>query len=474
MVSRRRILQVGGAALAGLAGCLDRTPGDSSPSETRTHSPTDGQSTTSPTGSPSESSTETSPKVLDDGPTRTPGDVPDWSPEWTLAFDGWNALGLDATDGSLYVTLSRNEGRAGVAEVAPSRQSIPWQTEVEGEAVGGSHATSQGIARGQWGVTLTDETVYLVTGNVLDRLWTRLHAFDRESGERRWSVEHDRELGVVGVDDGLVIAAGLEFFPPPGTTTASHQTPESPLTTVLYGIDEASGSLRWKREFTGVTDTAMAGDRVYVATKKRLVGVRRDGTVQFRYGRGPGTRVAATPERAFYLTGERETATLHGVSPSGRPAWRHDLPVSELLVGDGRLYAGADVVVAVETDGTVRWRDDDYGQWLLLEPNSDRLYTRSGIQADAATAYDVAGAERWTFDPPSTNAWPEAATSAALAAAAITAENANDPFYTLYAVNSDGGATAARGIDTIFDSLGLDGTIYVGDGESRLLALDPS
>lgn len=468
MVSRRHALRAGGAALAGLAGCLDRTSGDSSPTDD-SRSPTDRPDT----ASDSETRPGTPPKNVADGPTRTPGEVPEWAPEWTISFDDWNGLGLDSRGDSLYVALSREAGRAAVAAVDPTNQTVRWQTEADGELVGGSHASSQGIARGQWGVTLTEDTVLLVAGNVRDRLWTRLHAFDRASGDRRWSFEQDRELEVVGVRDGLVVAAGREFYPPPGTTASSHQTPTQPLSSVVYGLDAASGSLRWRQEFTAVTDTAVAGDRVYVATETGLFGLDRGGTRRFSYGRDSGRRVAATPDRAFYLTEDGDTSTLHGVSPGGRGDWRQELAVSELLVGDGRLYAGGGVVAAVETDGTVRWYDDDYGQWLLHESDSDRLYTRSGVQADAATAYDVAGVERWTFDPPSTNAWPEAATSEALAVAAITADDADDSFYTLYAVDSDGRATAARGIDTIFDSHGLDETIYVADGESNVLALDP-
>jgi hypothetical protein len=86
------------------------------------------------------------------------------------------------------------------------------------------------------------------------------------------------------------------------------------------------------------------------------------------------------------------------VAPDGGRDWHHDLPVREFLLEGDRLFAGDDVVVAVGPDGTVVWRDRGHGKWLLLNPDSDSLYTRSGVQADAATAYDTTGDARWTFD----------------------------------------------------------------------------
>lgn len=183
--------------------------------------------------------------------------------------------------------------------------------------------------------------------------------------------------------------------------------------------------------------------------------------------------IADAAERIFYLTGEDAGAVLHGVATSGDGAWQRSLPVEELLVADGRLYAGDEVVVAVEPDGTIAWRDTEHGQWLLLDPSADTLYTRSNRQADAATAYAVTGTERWTFDPPSNDAWPEAATRDAVVVSAITGEHADEHFLTLYSVTANGEATAVLGKDTVFDALGLDGTVYLADGVSNLLALDP-
>lgn len=447
MVSRRRLLQLSAGALATVAGCTDTSDGP----------PAD--------GGPSEQPASTG---AGDGPTTTPdGDLEAWEPAWTLSFDR-NVLGLDAGEDRLYLTLSSNNGPSAIAAVDTAKRSVVWRTETEGEAVSGSHASWQGIARGQWGATIAEDTVYTVAGPAEEREWSALHALDRASGDRRWSVERDRQLAVAGVLDDLVVATGLEFFPGPDQTPVSHQTPEEPLVTVVYGLDPGDGTVRWTREFRAVAEVATSPDGVFVGAGDRLVGLDREGTTTFTVDRGPATRVEAVGGRVYYLSGdpyENGPQTLHGLDPDGSRVWSHNLPVRELLLDGDRLYAGGGTVAAVDPDGTASWRDDDHGQWLLLDPDRDTLYTRSGRQADAVTAYDTDGEARWTFDPPADNAWPEAATADALMVGTVSGP--------AYAVNAEGEATAALERETIFDALGLDGTVYVGDGQSTLLALNP-
>jgi len=83
------------------------------------------------------------PTAAEDVPARTPGEVPEWTPAWTMPFEGWDVPGLDAVAGRV----------AG------------WQ-------------------------------------------WSAVHAFDRASGKRRWSIERERELGIAGLADDLVVATG--------------------------------------------------------------------------------------------------------------------------------------------------------------------------------------------------------------------------------------------------------------------------
>jgi len=464
MVSRRRTLRIAAGALAGAAGCLgDRdgsTPGGS------------------PSGSPATMDDETpddDPTPGDDdtpdGPVTTPGEVPEWRPEWTLTFEGRSVLGLDAADGLLYATLA-GDGASAVAAVDPREGAELWRTPAEGGAVAGSHAADRGIARGKWGVTPAGAVVYAVAGPADDNEWSALHALDRSTGERRWSLRRERELAVAGVADGLVVATGLEFFPGEGETPVGHETPAEPLVTEVYGVDAADGTVRWTREFAGVADATTGPGGAYVAADDRLVALGRDGATRFTYARGPATRVVAGGDRVYYLTGEDEGATVHGVAPGGGADWTRSLPVGELLVDGGRLYAAGDDVAAVAPDGTVAWRDGAHGQWLLTDPAGRTLYTRAGGMADRATAYDAAaGDERFTFAPPSSNAWPEAATDDAVAVTAITPESG--AFNTVYAVDGDGRATAAMERETVFDALGLDGTVYLADGQSRLGAYAP-
>ena len=449
MVSRRRILKLGTGALAAAAGCTSTT--DNSP---KADDPADRSSATD----------------AGDGPTTTPDDdLPAWEPAWSLSFDDANALGLDVRDGMLYMALSANDGPSSVAAVDPAKRTVLWRTQSEGEAVAGSHASGQSIARGQWGSTVTERAVYTVAGPAEEREWSALHALDRETGDRQWSLQRDRKLGVAGVREDLVVATGLEFFPGPEQTPISHQTPEEPLVTVVYGLDLEDGTVYWEREFEEVAEVAVSPDGIFVGADDRLVGLDDAGETTFTLDHGPATRVEATSGRVYYLTGDPYgddgPQTLHGVAPGGGRDWHHDLPVHELLLDGDRLFAGGDVVVAVEPDGTVVWRDGDYGQWLLLDPDGDSLYTRSSVQADAATAYDTAGDARWTFDPPVNNAWPEATTADALLVGTVSGPS--------YAVNAEGEATATLERETVFDAVGLNGTMFLADGRSQLLALEP-
>jgi hypothetical protein len=454
MVSRRRVLQLAAGGLAGGAGCLG------GPRNESTTAPPDG----TPTGSTATDDEPTGPPGGES--TQTPMDLPAWTPEWTMSFDAAHVLGLDVADGLLYATTSSEGGPSAVAAVDPAERAGLWSTGAEDEAVGRPYPDH---ARGGWGVTVAADAVYHVAGPAEEREWSAVHALDRASGSRRWSLRRDRVLGVVGVLDDAVVVRGEEFFPEPGRTAHSHETPEEPLSTVLYGLAPHDGTVRWTREFVGVVDAAVAPGAVYVAAGDRLVGLDADGATRFTYRQGPPTAVEATGDRAYYLTGDDETATVHGVAPAGGADWTRRPPVDELLLADGRLYAGGDAVVRVDPDGTIAWREDAHGRWLLTDPDGDTLYTRAGGRADRATAYDVDGGERFTFAPPSNNAWPEAATTDALMATAITPWEG--PFNTVYAVDADGQPTAARQLDGLFEAVGLDGTFYVAD--DGLTALVP-
>lgn len=150
--------------------------------------------------------------------------------------------------------------------------------------------------------------------------------------------------------------------------------------------------------------------------------------------------------------------------------------MKEFLLDGDRLYAGGDAVAALDPDGSVAWRVDANGKWLLLGPDGETLYTRAGRTSDAVDAYAASGrqggSKRWRFDPPSQNAWPEAATREAAVVSAITGSSADEPSRTVYAVR-DGRATKALGRDLVFTAVTADGAVYLGDGTSQAVALKP-
>lgn len=472
VVSRRRVLRASAAALAASGGCItgltsgDRTAGDRTAVDTTTGDtePSDPASPPSPG--------RVDPEKRCGATAIQPGDVPHWPSDWTLSFEEDRVLGLDADEGHLYATLSRDGGPSAVALVEPAEDAVAWRTEFDGEAVARSHANRR--PNDHAGVTLTDDAVYAVAGRVDDRLWTALHALDRTSGERRWSVRRERRLGVAGVRAGLVIATGREFFPPPGETPVGHETPDAPLTTVVYGVDADDGTVRWTREFADVRDVSVGTEGIFVGVGDRLVGLTLAGETRFVYERGPATRVAATADRVFYLAGEDEAATIHGLTLAGEAAWRHDATVDGMRRDGDRLYATGTETVAIDADGAVAWRSDCYGGWPLPDPDGDLLYTRTG--GGEVPAFDGIGRARWLFDPPADNAWPTATTGEALVVTAITNESGG-PFKTAYAVDDDGRATAANGVADVYDVATLGGTVYVSeydpDGGSVLVALDP-
>ena len=497
--TRRSLLRAGGGLIAGVvsAGCIGGDTADDGPVRTtaKRSESDESRTMTDPTATVTRSDERTtgddrrSPSTTDgepdtdtvDSPKRTStvtNDESEWIPRWDMSLDEWTVLGLDAADDRLFASLSKNNGPSAIAAIDPTEQSVLWQTKSEGEAISGTHASYQHIARSKWGVTLSSEAVYAVAGPAEERLWSAVHALDRATGKRRWSLRRKRKLAVAGVTDSLVVATGLEFFPGPNETVLDHQTPESPLSTVVYGLAPADGTVRWTREFDSVQDVAVNSNGVYVAVADQLVGLGLDGERRFSYEQGPATRIEAAAGRIFYLTGDYSASTLYGVAPSGSVDWQHDLPVNELLLVGDRLYVGGKAVAAIEGNGTIAWRDNAYGHWLLLDPDRDTLYTRSQEQSDAVTAYGVDGEKRWTFDPPANNAWPETATNDALIVSAITAGEGDQPFLTVYAVNSEGEPTASLGKETVFDATSRGDTAYLADGDSatgdsNLLALDP-
>ena len=462
MVSRRRTLRVAAAGLASFAGCAGSAPSDSgSPTPESTPTLTPPPTDTDGTDAPPDSTTRTTSRPAE------VADPPEWTPSWRLDVGG-GIYGFDPEDGVLYAVAGSEGGSSAVVAIDPAERDVAWRTELDGEPVEGSHAEPNDDDL--WGVTVENGRVYAVSGTADSYGWTAVRALDRDTGDRRWSFRKERRLAVRGVDDGRVFAAGLEFFEP----EHSHDTPREPLATVLYAIDVETGTARWSRTFVAVEDVAVGSGAVYVVADDRLVALDYDGEVRFAFERGgPGKGVHVASDRVYYTTGsDRDRATIHGLTASGDRDWTRSLPVSEFALAGNRLYAGGAAVAALDPDGTVAWRDDTWGRSLLFGPDEETLFARAGRGADRVSAYATGdGRKRWVFNPPSNDAWPAAATDDAAVVQAITAEDADDPFTTLYAVDTATGTPTAA-----FESGGsaatLDGTLFVG-GDSTVLAFDP-
>lgn len=462
MVSRRRTLHLAGSALFGLAGCLDSNGQPLG-------SPTERTRTTSETTSTSHSTTEGDPTDT----TPPEFDPPDWKSSWTLSVPERHVLGLDPMDGILYATTSSEGGPSALAAIDPVSREILWRTPFDGEATAWSHAVWND-GDDHWGVTLTEDTAYSVNGHADTASWTALHAVDRATGAVRWSFERPRKLAVQGVRSGIVFATGVEFFEP----EHSHDTPEEPLTTVLYALDADSGTVRWSRELTGVKAVAVGDEALFVAASRSLVAVETDGDERWRYvSSGPARTVFATDTGVYYATAGVDNAVVHGIDLAGSEQWKRTFIAGDFLSDGDRLYVGGKAVRALDPDGSIAWHDDAYGGDFLLGPPGKRnyLFARTGRGADAVAAYATgSGEKRWTFDPPYMNVWPVAATDEIAVAQTIGTDVAELWSKVLLSIDlSDGTVRGSHTIETAFSVESLDGMVFYGDGNSSVVALEP-
>lgn len=451
MVSRRRTLQLVGTSLLG-AGCLDRSRPSSG-----TATPPPEPLTKTPTSHPTTQSTTYDPEQ--------------WKSSWVLSVPERHVLGLDPADGLLYATSSNEGGPSALSAIDPTSQDVVWRTEFGGEATGGTHAEPNPGDDG-WGATIADDTIYSVNGHADSYAWTELHAVERATGEERWSFRRDRKLVVRGVVDGTVYVTGLEFFEPEHT----HDTPEEPLTTVLYALGAGSGEPRWTHMLAGVVDVAVGTAGVYVAVGRSLIAFDHGGEERWRYeSTGTARAVFATDSGVYFVTEGVDNAAVHGFDRSGTRRWTQSFVAGDFLLDGDRLYAGGRRVRALDPDGSVAWRTDTYGGDFLFGPDRKSLFMRTGRGGDAVGSYATADGERqWVFDPPYRNAWPVAATADAVAVETIGPDDGASHDEVLLSVDrADGTARAVRPIETIFTAESLDGMIYVGDGNSSIIALEP-
>ncbi|WP_439025462.1 outer membrane protein assembly factor BamB family protein [Haloarchaeobius sp. DT45] len=456
MYDRRTVLATSGALLTGIAGCLstDDDPGTGS-----------GTPTDAPTERP-ESETATDDQTTGESTTEEDArEPPTWEHQWYEGWDYDNALGVDPYEGTAYVTLSdEGDGYSATVAVDPADGTTLWQTEHEGEAVGRSYVMHN-EGDDQWGVTVTGDTVFSVNGLSDQFEWTTLHAMNRETGERRWTLRRERLLGVVGVTDGTVFVLATDFFEP----EHSHDEPDPRPTSVL-AVDATTGDVRWEQTVTAAeADAAADAEGVYFVADDRLLVFGHDGTKRAERALATTGGELAVADGGRYLFERGETvARVSGVAPDGSERWAREADSHHHLAVGDVLYLDRPTVSAVGADGSIHWQAEFRGGDFLAGPDGDRLYARAGRHADAVTAFAAAdGTPQWTFDPPYDNAWPAAATAGTAVVEALAGHG-----YSLYAVDAGTGDLLARleGVQS-FAIEGVGDRVLVADGSGGLRAL---
>jgi len=450
---RRRLVAALGGSLFTLGGCLG---GESSPTATDTGTPTATLPST-PTESPDPTASDAS----------TPPEQPDG---WPRTFEG-NVIVLDEDGDDLFGVVA-NEG-TNTSEILSldADGSTLWSTafEANDHGQGPNEADEAGW---EWSTWPTPEAIYLAAG-VRDEWWA-VRAFDRSDGTERWSFRTERQLAVRDVTGDALLVTGEEFFVP----EHSHDTPEEPLTSHIYRIDRESGAETMLGSLKGVRAATAADGGAYALAGDELVALDDDGVRWRRSLLADGVGVWAAGSRLVTVAADGDRGQAVGFTPDGERQWEQRVPganSTDTLFVDETLYVGGGTgVVAVRADGTLAWRDGHAGGWFIRDEATERTYTRSGRNAGAATAYGPDGERRWTFDPPSDNAWPDTVTDDAVLVTAITGGHANEPFYTMYAVDRDSGEGAELvSLDSIFSVESVGSRAYVAAG-NQIHAYEPA
>lgn len=459
MVSRRRFLSTAGVALtATTVGCSTRQGSDDSTVEpTVTDAPTG-----TPTSEPQQTTTSETESDSDSN------GLADWAPAWTFRAEADAVQSLRMVGNHVVALAGDETGPSTVFMTDTQTGSQVWRTRLDGAPASGTHLAHSN-ARDDWALTLTDDALYVLTGNAAEYEWTALTALDPSMGSVKWALRQERNLAVAGIQGETIVVGSREFFEP----QTSHDTSDSPLETVMYGVGTTTGDIRWSQGFRAVSVATTAVSTTVVAADNRIIGLGRGGTEQW-------TVETAGRIRALHPFGDRiiaaveagDGSNLRAIAPDGTQQWQLRRPVDSFFSTTDRLYALGDETLSIDPTGSVRWQVDGYGTWPLLSPDGRTLYARAGRLAAAVDAFDLReGGRRFRYDTPSDNGWPTAAANTFVAAEAITPDAAEST--SLFAIDATSGEATAvyRPSAPVYAAAGAHQRVYVGIG-SALVALD--
>jgi outer membrane protein assembly factor BamB len=463
MVSRRRALQALGSATGlALAGCLS----DDGPTDTSTEPGTTAGSggTRQPSGTPTVADTDrTADDRTDDRPDtpqRTARNVTPagWSPDWRYQLadpSGENAYlySIFAGGSDLYALLGNSADPAFVEAIDSAAGEQRWTRSFDARPTG---------------LTATDRAAYLAVGddNDPEEGWTQVHALDLTDGATDWTFRRDGQaLSVVAETDSLALVFGEEIRRR-GTheaTPTDHDARES----WVHVLDRTSGDHRFAITDEEIHDVQVVGDTIYVAAGRKLVAISVEGSERWRVRADyPGYVIRPADDVVYFLTRiEHREMVVHGVTRDGQRRFRRRLAIQRRATTDGqRLYVGGDAIVALDPDGSEAWRHDRHGTRPLLGPAGETVYYRTGRRANAATAFDAAdGTSRWTYTPPTENAWPAFAVGDS-----VVVDTVGDGVYAVAA--SDGRPRKHYAGEVDGDPVRVDDTLFVA-GDEQVAAL---
>ena len=398
--ARRSFLRRSGAVLGvALTGCLDRGGTRSQPTNSPT--PTEPPSET-PTGPPSESS----PTPFDE-PIAWEFETGEKIPDAPATADG--TVFVPSEDGRLYA-LDEQAGRARwhYEAEAPFRSVALVHDGVVvarsgGQNLGGEqvvHAIDAETGELIWRypqswwlevIGVRDGILYVATADdAVSPEGETLFALSLDDGIEKWSAEIGDTSGGLITDDAVYV----------------------PSYSRIYAFDRESGSQRWTVDVPnyGFQTIAEVGETVcYVsdADDRRRVLFARDAESGEERWRFDDWFVSSTTSHNGTLVagGER----IASIDPeTGTARWQTDESgfVPRAPIHDGTLYAGGDVARAIATsDGTIQWSwmPDVTVQGLVPAGVSHgAVYFDSYRKADPRNRFKFAvetdsGSNRWTF-----------------------------------------------------------------------------